>query len=54
MLDLLFQEQGSLSCVARVLDASTGQCGKLFMVSKDLLSAANAIRESFGLKPLKQ
>jgi hypothetical protein len=53
MLDLLFQEQGSLSRVARVLGVSTGQCGKLFMVAKDLLSEANAIRESFGLKPIK-
>jgi len=53
MLDLLYQQRGSLSLAARVLGVSSGQCGKLFMVAKDILSEANAIRVFFGLKPLK-
>jgi len=53
MLDLLYVQGGSLSDTARVLEVSTGQCGKLFMIAKDILAEANAIRASFGLKPLK-
>ena len=53
MLDLLYVQSGSLSDSARILEISTGQCGKLFMIAKDLLSEANAIRASFGLRPLK-
>lgn len=54
MLDLLYRERGSLSTAAGVLGISTGQCGPLFVISKDLMAAANAIRAQFGLKPIKQ
>jgi len=54
MLDLLYRERGSLSTTAGVLGISTGQCGPLFLISKDLMAAANAIRTQFGLKPIKQ
>lgn len=54
MLDLLYQQRGSLSATARALGISTGQCGPLFMISKDLMAAANAIRAQFGLKPIKK
>ena len=54
MLDLLYQERGSLSQTARALGISTGQCGQLFVISKDLMAAANGIRAQFGLKPIKQ
>jgi hypothetical protein len=53
MLDLLYVQSGSLSETARALEVSTGQCGKLFMIGKDVLREANAIRAFFGLKPLK-
>jgi hypothetical protein len=53
MLDLLHLQRGSLSDTARTLEISTGQCGKLFMIAKDILAEANAIRASFGVKPLK-
>jgi hypothetical protein len=53
MLDLLHLQCGSLSDSARTLGISTGKCGKLFMIAKDILAEANAIRASFGLKPLK-
>ena len=54
MLDLLYRERGSLSQTAQVLGISTGQCGPLFVISKDLMAAANGIRVQFGLKPIKQ
>ena len=54
MLDLLYLQRGSLSATAGVLGVSTGQCGPLFVISKDLMAAANAIRAQFGLKPIKQ
>ena len=54
MLDLLYRERGSLSTTAGVLGISTGQCGPLFVISKDLMAEANAIRAQFGLKPIKQ
>jgi len=54
MLDLLYQERGSLSETARVLGISTGQCGPLFMIAKDIMAEANSIRAAFGLRPLKQ
>ncbi|MBM4311566.1 MAG: hypothetical protein FJ119_11570 [Deltaproteobacteria bacterium] len=53
MLDLLFRQRGSLSTTARVLGISTAQCGPLFVISKELMAAANAIRAQFGLKPIK-
>ena len=53
MLDLLYAQSGSLSETAQVIEISTGQCGKLFMIEKDLLREANGIRAFFGLKPLK-
>jgi hypothetical protein len=54
MLDLLYRERGSLSQTAQALGISTGQCGPLFVISKDLMAAANGIRAQFGLKPIKQ
>jgi hypothetical protein len=54
MLDLLYQKRGSLSASAAELGISTGQCGPLFMLAKDIMAEANAIRASFGLRPLKQ
>ncbi len=54
MLDLLYQKRGSLSDVAGVLEISTGQCGPLFMIGKDIMAEANVMRASFGLRPLKQ
>jgi len=53
MLDLLYRQRGSLSTTARVLGISTGQCGPLFVISKDLLAAANRIRAECGLKPIQ-
>jgi len=53
MLDLLYLQRGSLSDTARILGISTGQCGKLFMIAKEIFGQANAIRASFGLRPLK-
>ena len=52
MLDLLYLQRGSLSATAGVLGISTGQCGPLFVISKDLMAAANGIRAQFGLKPI--
>ena len=54
MLDLLYLQRGSLSATAGMLGISTGQCSPLFVISKDLMAAANAIRAQFGLKPIKQ
>jgi len=54
MLDLLYLQRGSLSATAGILGISTGQCGPLFVISKDLMAAANGIRAHFGFKPIKQ
>ena len=53
MLDLLYRERGSLSQTAQALGISTGQCGPLFMIAKDIMSETNAIRAHFGLKPIR-
>lgn len=53
MLDLLYKERGSLSQTAQALGISTGQCGPLFVIAKDIMSEANAIRAHFGLKPIR-
>jgi len=54
MLDLLYVHRGSLSAAARALGISTGQCGPLFMIAKDLMAEANGIRAFFGLNPIRQ
>ncbi len=54
MLDLLNLHRGSLSSAARTLGITTAQCSPLFMISKDLMAAANALRAQFALKPIKQ
>jgi len=54
MLDLLYLQRGSLSKSAGVLGISTGQCGPLFAISKDMLAEANAMRAHFGLKPIRR
>ncbi len=54
MLDLLYIQRGSISRTAQVLGITTGQCGPLFMISKDLMAEANRLRAQFGLKSLKQ
>jgi RF-1 domain len=53
MLDLLYRQRGSLSQTAQALGISTGQCGPLFMITKDIMAEANIIRAHYGLRPLK-
>ncbi len=53
VLDALYAAKGSLSAAAGFLNVSTGQLVKLISRDGDVLTAANRLREYFGLKPVK-
>ncbi len=53
VLDFLHTARGKVSDAARALQLSTGQLNKLLRRDRDLLHAANSLRQLFGLKPLK-
>lgn len=53
LLDLLFAVEGSVSEAAKTLGLSTGALSRLILSDDSLRTAANELRASKGLKPLK-
>jgi hypothetical protein len=53
VLDALYAGKGSLSAAVALLEISTGQLVKLISRDGDVLTAANRLRNYFGLKPVK-
>ena len=51
-LDAVFAAKGSLSAAAGLLGISTGRLAKLISRDGDVLTAANRLRDYFGLKPV--
>ncbi|RLN24495.1 peptide chain release factor 1 [Panicum miliaceum] len=53
LLDLLFAVEGSVSDAAKILGLSTGALSRLILSDDSLRTAANELRASKGLKPLR-
>ncbi|KAK1668844.1 hypothetical protein QYE76_057003 [Lolium multiflorum] len=53
LLDLLFAVEGSVSEAAKILGLSTGALSRLILSDDSLRAAANELRASKGLKPLR-
>ncbi|WVZ67887.1 hypothetical protein U9M48_016904 [Paspalum notatum var. saurae] len=53
LLDLLFAVEGSVSDAAKILGLSTGALSRLILSDDSLRAAANELRASKGLKPLR-
>ncbi|XP_062207723.1 uncharacterized protein LOC133909346 [Phragmites australis] len=53
LLDLLFAVEGSVSEAAKILGLSTGALSRLILSDDSLRTAANELRASKGLKPLR-
>jgi len=54
VLDAVFAAGGKTANVSEILKISTGKLNKILSRDRDLLGAANQIRQHFGLKPLKE
>ncbi|CAO1944150.1 unnamed protein product [Urochloa humidicola] len=53
LLDLLYAVEGSVSDAAKILGLSTGALSRLILSDDSLRTAANELRASKGLKPLR-
>ncbi|CAL4953348.1 unnamed protein product [Urochloa decumbens] len=53
LLDLLYAVEGSVSDAAKILGLSTGALSRLILSDDSLRTAANELRTSKGLKPLR-
>ncbi len=53
ILDVVYRQDGKISEAAKQLGISTGKLNKFLSRDKDLLVAANRLREYFNHKPLK-
>jgi hypothetical protein len=53
VLDALYISKGRISVAAKKMNTSTGKLNKVLSSDKDLMVAANRLRQHFSLKPLK-
>ena len=53
LLDLLGAHEGSVGDVAKRLGLTTGNVSKFLTGDEDVMTEANRVRASFGLKPLR-
>ena len=53
VLDAFFQARGSIAAASGQLGLTTGRLSRLLGRDKDLLAAANRLRQHYGLKPMR-